>query len=79
MEAVNVRSDGRTVWVDVGMYTVGRFGRLGIDVHTRTADGCLHCTHEPTTVKDWHVFVEKIYEYHGVRVSHHHMPTRFRP
>lgn len=29
-----IRSDGRTVWVDVDGYTVGRFSRFGIDLHT---------------------------------------------
>jgi hypothetical protein len=73
-----IRSDGTTVWVDVGAYTVARFGKLGIDVHTPTADGCLHCTHEPTTIEDWRTFQKDMSHYYGIVVGDGHMPWRFR-
>lgn len=73
-----IRTDGTTVWVDVGSYTVGRFGKMGIDVHTATADGYLHCTHEPTTREDWRSFVTSMAFHHDVTIPDEYMPTRFR-
>lgn len=56
-------TDGRTVWINASDgSSVGRFGRMGIDIHTSADDQmngapqCLACTHERTTVSDWHKF-----------------------
>lgn len=77
--AVRVRSDGTTVWVDAGPYTVARFGRLGIDVHTADSSGCLHCTHEPTdSLEKWQEFVEAVMVHHYIDVTSDHMPNRVR-
>lgn len=77
--AVDIQTDGRTVWVhsDQG-HTIGRFGTLGIDVHTADSTACLHCTHEPTTVDDWHVFVTSMLLHHKVDIPDRFMPERFR-
>jgi hypothetical protein len=64
--------------VDVGAFTVGRFGRLGIDVHTPTADGCLHCTHGTTTIIDWRQFVTDMKVCYGIEITDEYMPDRFR-
>jgi len=47
----------RTVWVNRGA-CIGRFGRMGIDIHREPEDAmalgeCLLCTHKPTTKDDW--------------------------
>jgi hypothetical protein len=76
--SVSIRTDDTTVWVDVGAFTVGRFGKLGIDVHTADATGCLQCTHTPTTKDDWHIFVAAMFLHHGVVVTDEFMPRRFR-
>lgn len=75
--AVLVESDGATVWVHGLDGTIGRFGRLGIDVHTADTAGCLHCTHGVTTSADWPAFVAKMQEHHGVTVGAQHCPGRF--
>lgn len=70
-----------TVWVNSAYgYCLGRFGRMGIDVHRPPdikAGECLHCTHGPVTVEDWYVFVAKMKEHHGVTVLQRYMPKRF--
>lgn len=78
-----VESDGVTVWVNGPTSLLGRFGRLGIDIHQpldeqKTKGECLFCTHGPTTKEDWDLFVVKMKEYFGIRVPRHVMPTRFR-
>lgn len=76
---VAIQTDGRTVWVhsDEG-HTIGRFGPLGIDVHTADSTGCLHCTHGSTTVEDWRIFVTAMLLHHGVDIPDRYMPERFR-
>ncbi len=73
-----IASDGVTVWIDGPAGTIGRFGRLGIDVHIADTTGCLHCTHGVTTAADWPVFVAAMREHHGVIVGAEHIPQRFR-
>lgn len=74
---VEVASDGTTVWVHVGGFTVARFGRMGIDVHTADATGCLHCTHEPTVSwEQWWAFVENVFAHHYIVVADAHRPER---
>ena len=80
-EDVEFVSDGRTVWINNALgYCLGRFGLMGIDVHVPPRDDqrreCAYCTHKPTTEADWHVFVEKMREVHGVRVPAEHQPQR---
>lgn len=72
-----ILSDGVTVWVNGAGGAWGRFGVNGIDVHSRDASSCLHCTHEPTKSSDWPIFQAKMWEHHGVRVGDDHRPTRW--
>lgn len=74
----DIRSDGTSVWVDGPGGCIGRFGQLGIDIHTADASACLQCTHERTTRLDWALFVIGMIEHHGVYVGPEHMPARFR-
>ncbi len=77
MNEPQIQSDGRTVWVHHIAGTIGRFGELGIDVHTPDTTGCLHCTHGVTNLGDWRVFKQKMSEHHYVTVGDEHMPIRF--
>ena len=56
MSAPEIRSDRTTVWVNSGVTgaCIGRFGRMGIDIHKeilpeQELDGteCLSCSHGP--------------------------------
>lgn len=71
----DVRSDGRTVWVDAATgFTVARFGLMGVDVHTPDSTGCLDCTHGPTGPAEWDRFVASVHHHYGVVVSDEHRP-----
>ncbi|MBJ2214082.1 MULTISPECIES: hypothetical protein [Pseudomonas] len=54
--------------------TVGRFGRMGIDLHNTMTEQmagkpqCRLCTHQRPTVADWLVFRERAKEWWGVEV-----------
>jgi hypothetical protein len=82
-QAVQVDSDGKTVWVNGHTgHCLARFGRGGIDIHRDLPDQvgkgeCLFCTHEPTRAEDWDLFVAKVQEHHGVRVARRHRPGTF--
>ena len=40
---------------------------------------CLLCTHEPTTLADWEMFVQQMLKHFGVSVHYgKYMPDRFR-
>lgn len=78
-----ISSDYRTVWVNSAEGCLGRFGVNGIDIHRpmseqRTKGECLHCTHEPTTLQDWGIFVLKMKEFFNIRVPAKYLPIRFR-
>jgi hypothetical protein len=75
-----ILTDGITVWVNSQTgHTIGRFGKLGIDIHNATSDGCLYCTHSETTLDDWFIFVGAMIGFHGVTVDpRRYMPERFR-
>lgn len=76
--------DGVTVWVNSHKgECLGRFGRMGIDIHVPVEQQlqgvqCLFCTHEPVTRKDWFLFCEKMREFYQVEVSPEMCPTRLR-
>lgn len=79
----DITSDDRTVWVNGATGLLGRFGKMGIDIHRplteqQESGECLFCTHEPTTAEDWDVFVVKMKELYGVDVPDSHRPRRFR-
>jgi hypothetical protein len=70
-----VRSDGVTVWVDtVAGFTVGRFSRFGIDVHTADASGCIDCTHTKPGPREWVRFQNGMAAHHGIDVGEEHRP-----
>lgn len=54
--------------------TVGRFGRMGIDLHNTITEQlaglpeCRLCTHGQTTPEDWQLFREKALEWWGIDV-----------
>lgn len=54
--------------------TVGRFGRMGVDLHTTISEQlegkpqCRLCTHGRPTKEDWRLFRDKAYEWWGVVV-----------
>jgi len=57
------------VWVHASDgVTVGRFGKMGIDIHNsmavqlETGKQCLLCTHRPVNGDDWGKFREKALE-----------------
>jgi hypothetical protein len=63
------------VWVHASDgSTVGRFGRMGIDLHNTVTDQmagmpeCRLCTHGKPTAADWQLFREKAFEWWGVEV-----------
>lgn len=66
------------VWVHDGIdgSTVGRFGRMGVDIHHSVAEQmagapeCRVCTHGPVTQEDWHLFREKAFEFWGINVPY---------
>ncbi|MFT6904200.1 MAG: hypothetical protein ACJAS1_000850 [Oleiphilaceae bacterium] len=55
--------------------TVGRFGRMGVDIHNSVteqlngASECRLCTHGKVTRSDWDLFREKALEFWQVNVS----------
>jgi hypothetical protein len=64
------------VWVnDASGHCIGRFGRLGVDVHhpaeTQLKHGgqCLACSHRRTGEDDWQRFRVLMLEHHGAVVS----------
>lgn len=74
------------VWVNAGDGScIGRFGRMGIDVHNtmaitiETGEQCLACTHEPTDLSDWATFRDLMLLHHGVTVDHDAMPDNLKP
>lgn len=66
-----------TVWVHDNLEgsTVGRFGKLGVDIHNSVAaqmDGlpqCRLCTHGPVNRSDWQLFRDKALEFWGVVIE----------
>lgn len=73
--AVQTSALRNTVWIHASDgSTVGRFGRMGVDLHTTAqeqvagASQCRLCTHGRSTVNDWKLFREKALEWWGVAV-----------
>lgn len=79
--SVDIRSDGKTVWVnsDQGM-CIGRFSRFGIDVHhdyetqARGCAQCLECAHGEPDADGWRRFCALMLEHYGVEV-----PDKYKP
>jgi hypothetical protein len=76
----DIRSDGRSVWIDLDTgFTVARFGMLGVDVHTPDTTACLDCTHGPTGPAEWDRFVASVHHHYGIVVPDKHRPRHCRP
>lgn len=63
------------LWIHVSDgSTVGRFGRMGVDLHNSVSDQlqgmpeCRFCTHGRPGLAEWTVFREKALEWWGVAV-----------
>ena len=81
-DATQLSYDGDAVWVcNSAGYTIGRFGKRGIDVHqpatAANCGECLHCTHAPTDLGDWMKFIELMDTHYGVVIPMYATPTRF--
>ncbi len=75
----DITSDGKTVWINGVNGCISRFGEGGIDIHTEAGDTeCLFCTHGPTTLGDWDLFVEKMQFFYGIKVLQKFKPLRLR-
>lgn len=81
----HIESDDRTVWVHASDGScIGRFGWMGVDIHrpfeeqTAGVGECLCCTHGPTGIEEWRLFVTEMKRHHDVDVSDRHMPQRLR-
>lgn len=65
--------DGRTVWVNTDI-CLGRFGRMGVDVHHDAAGQsqgkhCLDCFPRSSDAKaDWSRFRASMERHHGIRL-----------
>jgi hypothetical protein len=77
MSDVQITTDGITVWVNTREGAIGRFGQMGIDIHTADGTACLQCTHEPTTLKCWILFVIGMRHHHGIEIGPEYKPVRF--
>jgi len=63
-----IRTDGRTVWINATDGLIGRFSPLGIDVHANPGshEHCLDCRSVKQLVDPWAVFVLSMREHHNV-------------
>jgi hypothetical protein len=69
-----IKSDGRTVWVNGPTALIGRFSRMGIDVHIDGVCAGDGCKPGPCTLEHWGIFKAQMLKVHGVKVSDRHMP-----
>lgn len=81
-----IESDGYSVWVhDARGFTVGRFGRTGVDVHhgleaqSATGKQCLDCTHGFTGPAEWLRFKNSMRDHHEIEVKDDHRPRYIGP
>ncbi len=71
---VQIRSDGRTVWVNSPEQLLGRFSRMGIDVHVDGACAGDGCKPGPCTVEHWDTFKREMLRVHQINVSDRYIP-----
>lgn len=81
---VQLSESRNAVWVHSSDgSTVGRFGRMGIDLHNTVSDQmagmpqCRLCTHGQPSPADWALFREKALEWWGVEVSEDAFDSRW--
>jgi hypothetical protein len=78
-----IETDGITVWVNTAHECIGRFGQMGIDIHTTIeaqaagSGQCLECSHGPVSIEHWERFKVAMLEHYGVVVTDKHKPRRF--
>lgn len=72
---LEVAESRNTVWIHASDgSTVGRFGRMGVDLHNSISEQlagkpeCRLCTHGRVTKEDWALFREKAKDFWGVTV-----------
>ena len=73
---IQVSSSRDVMWIHSSLgETVGRFGKMGIDIHNtiesqlKGESQCLFCTHTKTNYKDWLLFIDKAFELWSVVVD----------
>ena len=73
---VQIAKNCKAIWVHCSDgSTVGRFGTMGIDIHTSLieqlngAPQCRLCIHGESTLKDLRLFIEKAKEYWHVTIN----------
>lgn len=74
-----ITTDGITVWINGEGALLGRFGVMGVDIHTQDMGECLQCTHARTTPEDWEDFKTGMLTHYGVVIADKYKPVRFRP
>lgn len=71
----------RAVWVNNAEGCLGRFGKMGIDVHhtmqaQEAGEGqCLFCTHGPVIAADWPRFVTAMMQFHNIDLRDQPVPA----
>lgn len=73
---VEIAANKSVVWVHsrADGSTVGRFGKMGVDIHNTVTDQlngapeCRLCTHGLVTESDWALFRDKALEFWGVTI-----------
>lgn len=70
-------TDGRTVWINNAVL-LGRFSRMGIDVHVhgRCLEGS--CFPGPCYLSHWQQFKELMQKHHNIEVEDKYMPHFLR-
>ena len=73
-----ITTDGKTVWINDATGLIGRFSRLGIDVHVDgqcRGDSCVKGPfNSETGPAAWDAFKEKMLALHGVQVKDKFFP-----
>ncbi len=77
MSKLEILTDGRTVWINREML-LGRFSRMGIDVHSQGR--CIEesCFPGPCYRSHWEQFKQLMKEHHGIIVADKYMPDFLR-
>ena len=73
---IQTSENKNAVWIHASDgSTVGRFGMMGVDLHNTVTDQlngmpqCRLCTHGKVSEEDWSLFIEKSFEFFGVKVD----------
>ena len=81
---VQLSASRDAVWVHASDgSTVGRFGKMGIDIHTSVTEQmegspqCDLCTHGLVTAEDWHTFRKEAFSRWGTKIPQNAFDERF--